>query len=134
MNHVRPAFLSITPDRRKYCRSSAFPALSSSRKTLHNAAHVRIRVSQNLRQHVVLHGKAGERMPCNVRSQRLVDIADACQLFEVGVHLAVARYRQQLPALSAMRVVLVLLQEFHRVRQQGDAAHYRSLFSWFMNP
>ena len=59
--------------------------------------HIRIGVPQNLRQHIyrhsVLHGKAGERMPGDVRCQRLVDITDACKLLQIGVHLAVARYR-----------------------------------------
>ena len=53
------------------------------------ARHIRIGVPQNLRQHVyrhpVLHGKAGERMSGDVRCQRLVDITDCRDLFQITV-------------------------------------------------
>ena len=51
--------------------------------------HVRIAVSQNLCQyinrHSVFDGKAGKRMPGNVRCQRLVDIADRRYLLEITI-------------------------------------------------
>lgn len=51
--------------------------------------HIRIGVAENLCQHIyrhsVLNGKAGERMPGDVRCQRLVDITDARQLFQITV-------------------------------------------------
>ena len=51
--------------------------------------HIRIGVAENLCQHIyrhtVLHRKASERMPGDVRRQRLVDIADARQFFQITV-------------------------------------------------
>lgn len=76
--------------------------------------HIRIRMFQNLRQHVyrhpVFHGKAGERMLGAMRRQRLVDIADR-SYFQVGVHLVVARYRQHPALLSAGFVRFVFAEQ-----------------------
>ena len=100
--------------------------------------HIRIGMTENLCQYVyghsVFNGQTRERMPGDVRRQRLVDIADARQFFQIGVHLRIARYGQHLSALSAIRVVLVLSQKFHRMRQQGDAAHYGGFLTGLVNP
>ncbi len=100
--------------------------------------HVGIGMAEDFCQYVYGHSvfnrQTSERMPGNVRRQRLVDIADARQLLQIGVHFAVARYGQHLSALSAIQVVLVLSQEFHRMRQQGDAAHYGGFLAVLVNP
>ena len=83
------------------------------------ARHIRIGVSQNLRQHVyrhsVFHGKAGERMSGDMRRQCLVDIAYCRDLLEVGVHLVVARYRQHPAPLPAGFVRFVFAEQRDRI-------------------
>ena len=102
------------------------------------ARHIRIGVSQNLRQHVyrhsVLHGKAGERVAGDVRCQRLVDIADRRDLLEVGVHLVVARYRQHPAPFSAGFVHFVFAEQRDRIRKQRNPAHNGRFLSRFVNP
>lgn len=121
-NPVRPAFRC-----RLSCRISEdtadllhFPTYQALRELGIVPCHVGIGMAEDFCQYVYGHSvfnrQTSERMPGNVRRQRLVDIADACKLLQIGVHLAVARYGQHLSALSAIRIVLVLLQEFHRVR------------------
>lgn len=101
------------------------------------ARHVRIRVSENLRQHVdrhaVFHGQTGEGVTGAMRCQVLVDIADRCNLFEVCVHLVVARYRQHPSALHARFVVFVFAKQPDGVGQQGNPAHHGGFLSGFVN-
>ena len=51
--------------------------------------HIRIGMTENLCQYVyghsVFNGQTSERMPGDMRRQRLVDIADARQFFQITV-------------------------------------------------
>ncbi len=90
-NPVRPAFRC-----RLSCRISEdtadllhFPTYQALRELGIVPCHVGIGMAEDFCQHIyrhpILHGKAGERMPRDVRRQRLVDIADARQFFQITV-------------------------------------------------
>ena len=73
-------------------------------------------------------------MPCAVRGQMLLNLADIRYLLQVGVHLRIRRDGQQFAPRPTVGVVAVLLQQGRRLRKHRNAAHHRGLFPRLMDP
>ena len=67
-----------------------------------------------------------------VSRQIFTYIAYNGDFLQIGIHLLIARYRQQFAALQIR--IRIFGQYLQRIRQQRDAAHNRGLFTGFANP
>ena len=73
-------------------------------------------------------------MSCCMCAKVLLDSADIGYLFQVAVHILIARNRKQHPSFDANRVVLVLFENCQRDIQQRDIAHIICLLACLANP
>ena len=55
-------------------------------------------------------------MPCGVRGQMLLNLANIRYLLQVGIHLRIRRDGQQLAPCLTVGIVTVLLQQGRRLR------------------
>jgi hypothetical protein len=75
-----------------------------------------------LNRHLITqrHGRS-KRMPRNMKSQRLRNSAQIRNLLQVSIHLLITEHRQHNTSRTALRMLFILLNNFQRRIEQGNA-------------